>query len=241
MAQEKKKRNPLWQRDEIILALDLYFQLKHSEIDSKNAKVKELSQILNTLPIHNDRADLLKFRNPNGVAMKMGNFLRLDPSYKGKGLQRGSKLEEKVWLEFAHDKQNLHQIAQSIIAGIRQPSQSIIHTEEDFEEIEFPEGKVLYRMHRLRERNPKLVAQIKKQALKNGKLECQVCRFDFYKTYGELGKGYIECHHTKPVSSYKDIQKTTIKDLVLVCSNCHRMLHRRRPWLSIEDLSLLLK
>ena len=30
-------------------------------------------------------------------------------------------------------------------------------------------------------------------------------------------------------------------DLVPVCSNCHRMIHRRRPWLSVEQLRQLVR
>ena len=57
--------------------------------------------------------------------------------------------------------------------------------------------------------------------------QCAVCRFDFEKTYGELGKSFIEVHHIKPLSSVG--QECTIdpsKDLVSLCSNCHRMIHR---------------
>ncbi len=54
--------------------------------------------------------------------------------------------------------------------------------------------------------------------------------------YGVLGEDYIECHHTKPVSEYLVEQSTNINDLILVCSNCHRMLHRKRPWLKKEEL-----
>ncbi|GAB6158809.1 hypothetical protein JCM39194_20090 [Desulfotomaculum varum] len=49
-------------------------------------------------------------------------------------------------------------------------------------------------------------------------------------------EGYIECHHTIPISEYAKEIKTRVSDLALVCSNCHRMLHRRRPWLSIDQL-----
>ena len=112
-------------------------------------------------------------------------------------------------------------------------------TEDD--EDEFPEGKILYRQHKFRERNRSVVAKAKEVALKKGKLLCVICGFDFYKTYGELGRGFIECHHTVPVSEYAKNKGTKLKDLALVCSNCHRMLHRRRPWLYIPELSELIK
>lgn len=35
-------------------------------------------------------------------------------------------------------------------------------------------------------------------------------------------------------------EETKIEDIAIVCSNCHRMLHRKRPWLSINELKQLL-
>jgi putative restriction endonuclease len=85
---------------------------------------------------------------------------------------------------------------------------------------------------------------IKAKALfktKHGRLFCEACKFDFEKKYGSIGNGFIEVHHTIPVSELKRGAKTRIADLALVCSNCHRILHRRRPWLTIPALHKLLK
>lgn len=116
-------------------------------------------------------------------------------------------------------------------------SESGAETEEDG----FPEGQALYRLHRTYERSPLLVEQAKSRVLrKNGRLVCQVCRFDFFQTYGPVGKHFIECHHVVPVSELGVGGKTKVNDIVLVCSNCHRMLHRRRPWLTVDSLKSLL-
>ena len=79
---------PKWHRDEIILALDFYHSIEPREMDSKNPKVIEVSEILNKLPIHTERIDSVKFRNPNGVSMKLNNFKAIDPEYDGKGMDR---------------------------------------------------------------------------------------------------------------------------------------------------------
>ena len=63
----------------------------------------------------------------------------------------------------------------------------------------------------------------------------------FVERYGPKGNGYIECHHTKPVSELLPNEKTNMDDLVLLCSNCHRMVYRTRPWLSIDELKNLLR
>ena len=63
----------------------------------------------------------------------------------------------------------------------------------------------------------------------------------FHATYGEVGRNYIEAHHTKPVSEMKEGEVTRVEDLAMVCANCHRMLHRRKPLLKPMDLKKLLK
>ena len=75
----------------------------------------------------------------------------------------------------------------------------------------------------------------------HGKLYCEVCGFDFTEKYGELGKSFIEAHHLKPVSELKEGEKTNINDLVMVCSNCHSMIHRHKEKLSRENLKSILK
>ena len=81
----------------------------------------------------------------------------------------------------------------------------------------------------------------KEQALKKyGKLKCEVCGFDYYDSYGEIGRGFIEAHHTVPVSQLTGETLTKVEDIVLVCSNCHSMLHRKRPWLSIAKVKKIL-
>ncbi len=107
---------------------------------------------------------------------------------------------------------------------------------------EFSEGKLLLKLHLQRERNPKLIRNAKKNFLdKNGRLYCEICGFDFNDKYGELGKNYIEAHHMIPVSTMAEGEKTKIEDIVMVCSNCHSMIHRKKPWLNKTELKKLLK
>lgn len=88
----------------------------------------------------------------------------------------------------------------------------------------------------MRGRNRELVKRKKAAVLRDtGRLCCEVCGFDFLATYGERGRGFIECHHTVPVSSLGEGGRTSVKDLALVCANCHRMSHACQPWWSIEE------
>ncbi len=235
-------RNPTWHRDELILALDLYLRHNPAHISQNHPEVRALSKILNALPIHSERPDVNRFRNPNGVYMKLCNFLRLDPTYKGTGLRAGGVLEEEVWNEFAHDQARLIETAEAIRARVGHHTREESITTPEDEEDEFPEGKVLFRAHRSRERNRTLIKRAKSLALrKHGSLSCRICGFDFKERYGQLGDGYIECHPTVPISHIKPGTGTKVADLALLCSNCHRMVLRRRPWLSIGDLSGLLR
>nr|MBK9652825.1 HNH endonuclease [Bacteroidota bacterium] len=105
---------------------------------------------------------------------------------------------------------------------------------------EFPEGKIVERTHKARERNTQVVILAKENFKKqNGKLYCQVCGFDFEKTYGSIGVNFIEGHHTIAVSEMKEEHKTKVEDIAMLCANCHRMVHKKRPWLTMKDLNKL--
>ena len=91
-------------------------------------------------------------------------------------------------------------------------------------------------------RNPKLI----KEAKRVHGYKCQACNFEFKNKYGEFGKDYIECHHEnvlseRPEEEWNEFVKTSINDVKVLCSNCHRMVHHRRPALSFIELLELLK
>lgn len=72
--------------------------------------------------------------------------------------------------------------------------------------------------------------------------KCSVCDFDFGNTYGDLGQGFIHVHHITPIADIgQEYQLNPIKDLRPVCPNCHAMVHRRRPALTIDKLKEKMK
>jgi len=110
--------------------------------------------------------------------------------------------------------------------------------EQGIEEAE--EGKVLTRLHRYRERSRALVEAKKKEALKAlDCLQCEACGFDFAKEYGPAGNGIIDIHHTKPLHTLKPGETTKLSELALLCANCHRVIHSKRDWLSVEQVRAL--
>jgi len=244
--EKTKSRNPKWHRDEIILALNLYFDPNRGPIDKSNPKIVELSNILNKLPLFPDRPDEEKFRNANGVTLKLSNFMPFDPLYRGKGMEGGSKLDKIVFDEFASNREELKSIANQIklIADDPVTKEKINHIEDDDMtwKDEVVEGQIIYKLHKTRERDRGIVADKKSTAMtENGKLDCEACLFDFYRHYGDLGHGFIECHHRTPLNQFKVESKTKLVDLALVCSNCHRMLHRQISTLTVENLGLALE
>lgn len=80
---------------------------------------------------------------------------------------------------------------------------------------------------------------------KNNKISCKACSFDFEDFYGSvLGKGFIEIHHIKPVfmnngEKLEQVISDAVKNLVPVCSNCHRMIHRN--WKKPIEFETLVK
>ena len=98
----------------------------------------------------------------------------------------------------------------------------------------YREGKRILVLTNKHERNPNLrTASIKVHGTR-----CQVCDFSFVETYGNHGEGFIEVHHLYPVSKYVDeVSVNPSVDMAVVCSNCHRMIHRNpeKP-LSLEEI-----
>ncbi len=94
------------------------------------------------------------------------------------------------------------------------------------EPYEGEEGGIIIRLHERYERDPKLIAEKRKAAAKDGKLACEACGFDFEATYGELGEGYIDVHHTRPVHTLEPGAKTKLSNLAILCANCRRMTQR---------------
>jgi 5-methylcytosine-specific restriction protein A len=71
---------------------------------------------------------------------------------------------------------------------------------------------------------------------------CSACGFNFGRTYGETGEGFIHVHHLKPLAEAgKGYKLNPIRDLRPVCPNCHAMLHQRKPAYSIEELKTIIK
>lgn len=103
---------------------------------------------------------------------------------------------------------------------------------------EYSEGYSRTRMQTYYERKPRIRAE----ALRIHGTRCFACGFDFSEIYGQHGEGYIEIHHLRPVSSYVGVTVVNPEtDLIPLCSNCHRMVHRKEEALTPEELQCIIK
>jgi HNH endonuclease len=113
---------------------------------------------------------------------------------------------------------------------------------ESFEHEEnqtFVEGERVSRYSNFYERNRELRAA----AVRHHGTVCKTCGFDFSEIYGEHGREFIEVHHLIPVSSLTNSKCIDpVYEMTVLCSNCHRMIHRRRNnILTIDQLKEIIR
>jgi len=71
--------------------------------------------------------------------------------------------------------------------------------------------------------------------------KCKACGFDFAKVYGNIGDGFIEVHHITPVADLGGpVAIDPLLDLIPLCPNCHRMVHRQDPPIPVDELRSVL-
>ena len=117
---------------------------------------------------------------------------------------------------------------------------AVQNMEKDGERKSYTEGGVKVIISVRYERNIKL----RNLAFKIHGYNCAVCDFNFAETYGIWGKEYGEVHHLTPVSETGNIKRAVNphSDLIVLCANCHRMVHRKKGiTLTVEELKSKLK
>lgn len=92
-------------------------------------------------------------------------------------------------------------------------------------------------IHKEKERNSSFMKQCKELYAQRDKyLHCEICNFSFYKMYGEIGLNFIEGHHIYPIAELTEETKMKPTDIIMICSNCHKMIHRKYPCLTKDNL-----
>ncbi len=114
--------------------------------------------------------------------------------------------------------------------------------ETDLEaEIVGKEGRMLTRVHAYKERDRKFSAMAKKyyKTQNGGKLHCVACGLMPELLYDDRGERCIEAHHKIPIEELQPDSITRVVDMAMVCASCHRVIHSRKPCLTVEEVKLL--
>ncbi|MEU0457490.1 HNH endonuclease [Streptomyces sp. NPDC006129] len=237
-------RNPNWTRDELILACDVVARNHWQGLDAEDPRIAELSHYLQLLGAYPPEERALTYRNRNGAARKTFDIATHHPDYALKKT-KGGQLDREVLSDFLERPNEMAHAAQLLREGLAHGTLETVSADDEDDDAEdeasAPEGKVLYRRHRTRERNKGLRKKKIAAVLKaGGSLACEACGFDFAAVYGERGEGYIECHHVVPLHEAGE-GTTRLSDLALICSNCHRMIHRSAPWPTPTELRAMIQ
>jgi len=222
-------------QDEWLLCLDVYLRHRGRMPKENSRAIRELSESMRRI-----RAALAGptggFRQPTGVLRRVLEFKHLDEKHV---CAPKPKLAREVWRAFG-DKPHAEvaRIAEAIKKCTAAKEVQRVDDADIAQNYHAVESRILTRVHAVRERNAAIVRRKKEkfQDENQGRLYCEACAFDFARRYPRHGDGYIECHHIKPLSELRPGDKTTLNDLALLCSNCHRMVHYRRPWLDMRGI-----
>lgn len=232
-------RPPKWAWDELVLACDLLARSGWHELSDTDPQVIELSTLLRSLPIHPADRRGPTFRSPGSVRRKMADIATRHPDTNRRPTN-GGKLDEEVLAAFLKNPEEMHLAAEALRTGARSGEFDALPPFAPDED-GAAEGRLLERRHYVRERDPKLrAAKIDQVIALHGCVACEICGFDFERTYGSRGVRYAECHHVVPLHASGET-KTRLADLAVLCANCHRMIHRGTPWLTPAELRALVE
>jgi 5-methylcytosine-specific restriction protein A len=191
------------------------------------ARVREILQ---------DRADLMRKRIAEYSALPvskidLGSNARLPGDYAA-----GHALGVTYELSTLPDEATLRADFQNIVRAYRALTyrggiDADVDSQTDLaEEFGIPDGAAVtetrkYVYHRKIERNRTAARQAKKF---HG-TRCQACDLNFGERYGKIGEGFIEAHHLHPIATLEEgvpVKYDVAGDFAVLCSNCHRMIHR---------------
>lgn len=163
-------RQPKWVIDEVILAMDTYFQIGSvHNINPKNPLVVDLQRTLRSLPIHEGHKSEDKFRNLNGITMILLNIASLDENAQY-SLRHAAKLQYLVWDYYKNKKDYLNAVARAIRYCLPLPFKYCVNT--DIDQLGFMQGTILYQFHRFIELETKEAKGRRKEAIESGQSSC---------------------------------------------------------------------
>jgi 5-methylcytosine-specific restriction protein A len=233
MAKTDGRGNPPWTRDETILALSLFFDAGMIALSDTDKRVIDLSVSLRTLPGNEERARNPSFRNPAGVSFKLSN---LQSVATGKGFANVSAMDRSVWKHFENRRTRVHEIAGLIRTYVNEIP---LDLDNEGDDEEFAEGRILTLAHRRAERNRRLRTMLIRDRRKTNRLRCDACHITNPTSDSRLDDAIFDAHHLVPLSAIGST-KTKLSDVALLCANCHKIIHRLTStsgrWATVQDV-----
>ena len=214
-------------RDEVILALDVFYSSENGKVTAASDEIKELSLILNRLPIHPVENRRANFRSNAGIARQI--MLYRSSCNAGKRNPDVGALFFDVAFEYEDRVDELHSIAKAIR---RNEELFVSLFGSPLEDDGFPEGILLGHLHNIIEQRDGTKSEIKDY--------CEICNSRpalCYRNAGQLLQNHLAVAPT--LMDYSE--KYTADSFLTVCPTCHAALHRYRPWLTKENCGDVLR
>ena len=214
-------------RDEVILALDVLYSSENGRVTADSDEIKELSLLLNRLPIHpaeNRRAD---FRNNTGIVRQI--MLYRSSCNTGKRDPNVGTQFFNVAFEYEDRIDELHSIAKAIRKN-KEVFVSLFGS--PLEDNGFPEGILLGHLHNIIEQRDGAKLELNDH--------CEICNSRpalCYRNVGPLLQNHLAVAPT--LMDYS--KKYRANSFLTVCPTCHAALHRYRPWLTKENCGDVLR
>lgn len=219
--------NTKFSRDEAILALDVLYST-NEQLKPESEAIIELSELLNSLPIHKNKERRSTFRNPSGVCKQIRSFARSIKINK-KDPNVGIMFYE-VANEFNNRFEELHLIANAIRKNKNLYDEFQFGC--TFENSAFPEGALLEHLH--------YIIEVRDGLKIKPSNRCSICRIKLDEIY--RGEQFLLTPHlATPLTELDGKKKYKESDFLTVCPNCHAALHHYRPWLSKDTAKDILK
>lgn len=197
-------------------------------LESKSLEYAGLLGTTQTRGLEVGRIDLGEGRPPLTPGYEAGNVAAL--RYDRGNIPDNAQLEADLSRMLALYR-SLTERLDRVTAGGKRP---LGRSEEQFEE----ERRESWHL-RFEGRN----SAAAKAAKREQGYRCQGCDVDYQKLYGKLGEGCVDAHHLVPYAQLTEGVRplNPVRDFAIVCSNCHRLVHSRRPEpLTIRELRSLL-
>lgn len=216
--------------DEVILLIDVYFQLK--EITSSALKreiICELSDNMRKLPFFPEYKDNPAFRSVAGMKLCLSRVGCADPNNPS-NYAKGTVLQTRVFNYYLGKAKLIHSIASAIkaVGKLEFPILSVYN--------ENIMGRLLPSYYEHLEQYNQIILNAKKAALAQGKTNCSVCGFDLEERYPGYGQDLLEPHITLPISQLNGNEKITLSDIVFVCPTCHKLAHSSPELIEEQNL-----